>query len=373
MSVGVNQGPFGTLAYVALQALSYVTGNLDREGGSLFHPFAVATASLFRALGVGTETWESRVGGFLSVLDQLPAGVLADEILTPGQGRIRALVILCGDPVRSVPGEARLREALASLECVITIDPFVNASGRYAHWLLPATTWVERGDVANASGILQTSSLLQTTSPAMAPFGESRHEADILDDLLAAMRLPRARLSRALRTLLDHVPFRGRGVPLPGPRAGAYLGRGPRTPGHRVRFWDASLEPETARLDPVAESLVRAPFVLMSRRRRLGHNGWVHGGVRDGDAESGAWMAAEDLAALGVEKGDLVELRSESAAIRVRAAAMAGVRRGTVVVPHGLPDVNVNAVIPSGPDAVERVSGQHWMTGIPVQVSKAPV
>src|SRR4051794_27539097 len=79
MSVGVNQGPFGTLAYVALQALAFVTGNLDREGGSLFHPLAVATARAFRALGVGTETWHSRLDGFPSVLDQLPGGVLADE------------------------------------------------------------------------------------------------------------------------------------------------------------------------------------------------------------------------------------------------------------------------------------------------------
>jgi hypothetical protein len=47
-----------------------------------------------------------------------------------------------------------------------------------------------------------------------------------------------------------------------------------------------------------------------------------------------------------------------------------GVMRGTVVVPHGLPDVNVNAIVPSGVDAIERVSGTSWMTGIPARVER---
>ena len=67
----------------------------------------------------------------------------------------------------------------------------------------------------------------------------------------------------------------------------------------------------------------------------------------------------------------MVEIRTDAGAIQLRAVASADVRRGTIVVPHGLPEVNVNAIIPSGPAAVERVSGQHWMTGIPVRVAPA--
>jgi formylmethanofuran dehydrogenase subunit D len=82
-------------------------------------------------------------------------------------------------------------------------------------------------------------------------------------------------------------------------------------------------------------------------------------------------MAPEDLAEPGIPGGGPIAIRSEAGAIVIDAAPLQDVRRGTVVVPHGLPDVNVNAVIPSGVAAVERISGQHWMTGVPVEVRAA--
>jgi anaerobic selenocysteine-containing dehydrogenase len=371
MSVGVNQGPFGTLAYVALQALSFMSGNFDREGGSLFHPLAVWTARAFHTFGVGTEAWQSRIGQFPSVLDQLPGAILADEILTEGRDRVRALVVLAGDPLRSVPGEDRLREALSKLDLLITIDPFENETGKLAHWLLPTTTWLERFDVANASAILQASSLLQAAAPVAKPWGESRHEAWILHRISRALGHAGIFDVARLLPLLERMPVSGRGAPFPRPAPGRYLGRGPRTPGRRARFWSAALGREVERLERAAESLVTPGFVLMSRRRRLGHNGWLHGGVRDGEAESAAWMAPADLAELGAPEGGRIEIRSEAGAVEIRALPQEEVRRGTVVVPHGLPDVNVNAIIPSGEAAVERMSGQHWMTGIPISVRLA--
>jgi anaerobic selenocysteine-containing dehydrogenase len=308
------------------------------------------------------------VGGFPSVLDQLPGAVLADEILTSGPGRIRALVVIAGDPVRSVPGERRLREALGALDLLVTLDPFENETGRSAHYLLPTTTWLERFDTANAGLVLQQAPLLQVASPVMEPWGQSRTEARILHGILRGAGISSLFNVARIEPLLERLPFSGRGVPVPRPRPGSYLGRGPRTPGRRVRFWDAALEPEIERLERVAEAIPRTGFVLMSRRRRLGHNGWLHGAQRAGEAESAAWMAPEDLISLGLPEGGKVELQTEAGTIRIDAVPDADVRRGTVVVPHGLPDANVNAVIPSGPGAVERISGQHRMTGIPLQV-----
>lgn len=371
MSVGVNHGPLGTLAYVALQALSFLSGNFDREGGSLFHPMAVWTARAFHFFGVGAEAWQSRIGSFASVLDQLPGAILADEIRTDGPDRVRALVVIAGDPLRSVPGEDRLREALGALDLLVTIDPFENETGKLAHWLLPTTTWLERFDLANAAAILQASSMLQSASPVSPPWGESRHEAWILHRIARELgHAGRFDVARLL-PLIERLPSLGRGAPFPRPAPGRYLGRGPRTPGHRVRFWGPALAAEVERLERVASALAAPGFVLMSRRRRLGHNGWIHGGVRDGDTESAAWMAPADLAELGAPAGGRVEIRSDAGAIEIRALPQEDVRRGTVVVPHGLPDVNVNAIIPSGAVAAERISGQHWMTGIPISVRLA--
>ena len=91
MSVGVNQGPFGTLCYIVLQALTYLSGHCDRQGGVLFHPLAVWVAEVAQRCGLGTTPDRSRVGQLLSVLNSLPGGILADEILTPGPEQIRAL------------------------------------------------------------------------------------------------------------------------------------------------------------------------------------------------------------------------------------------------------------------------------------------
>ncbi len=145
------------------------------------------------------------------------------------------------------------------------------------------------------------------------------------------------------------------------------------TPGHRVRFWHRRFDGEPARLAEHERALQQASsgFVLLGRRRRIGHNGWLHGGTRDGAPEAEAWLAPEDLASLGLTDGALLEVRSESGAVVLPARGRDGVQRGTVVVPHGEKSMNVNAVLPSGPAHVERVSGMLHMTGLPVEVRPA--
>jgi formate dehydrogenase len=368
MSVGVNHGSFGTLCYVALQALAYVTGNFDRRGGLLFAPTALGMAKLFRALGLGHRKQRSRVGGFESVLDTLPGAILADEILEAGKEQIRALIVVAGDPLRSIPGEARLREAFDALELRVSVDLFENETGRLADWFLPATSWLERADVAVMTGILQQAPLLPTTAAVVSPSADARHEARILLDLLAAVD---GSLAARLMARSCDLPWQrrfsrlGRGIRVPMPQPGRFL-EGDRV----VRFFGSEIAAEVERLlrgSAAVEDGPR-PFTLIGRRRRLGHNTWLHGGERDGEAETVAWMAATDLAALGIPSGGTVRIESLSGGLEIVAAPKDGVAPRTIVVPHGLPTINVNALIPSGPGSVERVSGQHQMTGISVSV-----
>jgi anaerobic selenocysteine-containing dehydrogenase len=165
------------------------------------------------------------------------------------------------------------------------------------------------------------------------------------------------------------------GLPTPRPQPGRYLGRGPRTPGHRVQFWHADLTPEPARLAVYAATLQGspgAPFTLICRRRRLGHNSWLHEAVHDGDPDGAAWLAPADMMALGVSAGGEVLVQTTSATLRMPALSVTGVPQGIVVVPHGVPGINVNALIPTGVTMLEPLSGQHHMTGIVVQVTRAP-
>jgi formylmethanofuran dehydrogenase subunit D len=110
-------------------------------------------------------------------------------------------------------------------------------------------------------------------------------------------------------------------------------------------------------------------LTLICRRRRLGHNSWLHGAAHNGQAEDAAWFAPSDLADLGLPHGGTVRLQTASASLQIDAVPVEEVTAGVVVVPHGLPNANVNALIPSGAERLEPLSGQHRLTGIPVQVS----
>jgi formate dehydrogenase len=396
-----------------LQALTYLAGQCDRQGGVLFHPLTVWAAEVARRCGLGTTPIRSRVGQLPSVLSTLPGGILADEMLTPGPEQIRALIVVAGDPLTSIPGEARLRQALRQAECVICLDLFQNTTGREADLILPTTSWLERWDIATTTALFQQTSLLQYTRPIRAAPASVRSEANILAEMSLALGRPLfgsralARLWQcltwdtglaALSTVLlwpARLVYRGAwGLPTPRPQPGCYLGRGPRTPGHRVRFWHPDLATEPVRLEAYAAALgVPQPlpncaatavqvldgtldtlrcgtmFTLICRRRRLGHNSWLHEAVHDGDPDGAAWLAPADMVALGIPAGGEVLVQTTSTTLRIPALAVAGVPQGIVVIPHGVPGLNVNALIPTGVRMLEPLSGQHRMTGIAVQVT----
>lgn len=368
MSVGVNQSGFGTLCYVLLQALAWVSGNLDRAGGMVFNPTSRVFERGFRIAGLDRGA-ASRVGGFSTLLGSLPGGILADELLTEGDERVRAMLVVAGDPLRSVPGGARLQRALTSLDTLVCVDMFRSRTAAHADVVLPATSWLERWDVATTTIPFQVASLVQAAGPVVAPHADARHDHRILSDLAIAMNLPGPwRLGRLPWTKLLPAPRRG-GFRAPRVRPGSFLRR------RTVTLWNDALARELARLEAtVPGDSSGRDFVLMCRRRRLGHNSWLHGGTREGAAEACAWMRAEDLAALGLDqpgRESLVEIETQAGRMRLPVAAHEGLPPRTVVVPHGLPDLDVNALIPAGPEHVERLSGQHRMTAIPASVRLA--
>lgn len=171
MSVGVNQGPFGTLCSIALQALAVLTNNFDRQGGILFQPLGQYLKAL-----LAPQSLPSRLGRYPASIGGLPCGILADEIRTPGPGQIRALIVIGGNPMAAAPDTLALRSAFEQLDLLISIDLFENQTGRLSHVLLPSTSWLERCDVAGWDSLVEHHPVLQV-SPAIGvgcPFGEKR-------------------------------------------------------------------------------------------------------------------------------------------------------------------------------------------------------
>src|SRR5918998_833543 len=126
----------GTLASWLVDVLNVLTGNLDREGGAMF-PLAAAgqrNSSGVSGTGKGVRLgrWQSRVRGLPETFGELPVACLAEEIDTPGEGQVRALITVAGNPVVSAPNSERLERAIEGLDFMLAIDIYVNETTRHA-------------------------------------------------------------------------------------------------------------------------------------------------------------------------------------------------------------------------------------------------
>jgi anaerobic selenocysteine-containing dehydrogenase len=146
--IGTCTQEFGTLASWLVDVLNALTGNLDREGGAMFTTAAAGARNTVGVPGHGrgfaTGRWRSRVRGLPEVLGELPVACLAEEIDTPGEGQVRALITCAGNPVLSAPNAGRLERALSGLDFMVSVDLYVNETTRHAGVVLPAPAPLSR-------------------------------------------------------------------------------------------------------------------------------------------------------------------------------------------------------------------------------------
>jgi anaerobic selenocysteine-containing dehydrogenase len=163
--IGTHTTRFGTLASWLVDVINLVTGNLDRPGGAMF-PKAAHERPRHRPFRRGR--WESRVHGYPEVRGEFPVATLADEILTPGTEQVRALITVAGNPVVSTPDADRLDRAIASLDLVISVDPYRNETTRHADVLLPPPSALQRSHYDLAFYQLSVRNVVNY-SPALFP------------------------------------------------------------------------------------------------------------------------------------------------------------------------------------------------------------
>lgn len=145
--MGTTVQEYGTLCSWLIDVLNVLTGHLDREGGAMF-----AKAPAFSAntagkpgigKGVGTGRRKSRVSGAPEVMGEFPMVCLAEEIDTPGEGQVRALLTVAGNPVLSAPNGSRLSAALDKLDFMVSVDIYLNETTRHADVILPGLSPLE--------------------------------------------------------------------------------------------------------------------------------------------------------------------------------------------------------------------------------------
>ncbi len=143
--IGLCTQEFGTLAHWLVCAISLLTGKLDAAGGMMFPRPATSAA----APGFGGDPvppygrWQSRVRGFPETCGELPASLMAEELMAPGKDKVRGVITLCGNPVLSVPNGKRIREALETVDFMVAIDIYINETTSQADIILPSTVQME--------------------------------------------------------------------------------------------------------------------------------------------------------------------------------------------------------------------------------------
>ncbi len=427
-STGVNMGTNGSLSYWLQEVTNAVSGNLDRRGGSLVGKGIFDFARFGKKYGVMNRRHQSRVGGFTAVNDAFPGAILADEILTPGPRQVRALFVTGGNPLITMPNSARLRDAFRELELLVTVDVFLNETASLAHYVLPATSPLQRPDLPFVFPLflgMQARPYLQATERVLPPQGEQRDEATIYLDLARACgvglfgsKIAQTAVETARRVWGWRHPDRKHEVPqewllsallrvggegkfadllrekhgrLRAPHAGGdFLGARCVTDDGKVRLAPPLLVEQAGKLeDDFAAEIGRAGTLkLITKRAVTTHNSWTHNFeefLEGGRDTNHVYMHHDDAARLGLAAGDYADVVSATATVRLPVRLLDDLQPGTVAVPHGwghqharglsvaskTSGVNVNILAADGTDRIERVSGMAHLTGIPVEIRPA--
>lgn len=184
--IGVCTQQFGTLATWLVFVINAALGSLDRRGGAVFAKPATWIPMLAKPPDQdGSDGWQfgryrSRVRGVPEILDQFPVGCLAEEIETPGEGQIRALITVAGNPVVSAPGARRLPAALEKLEAMIAIDNWLNETTRHAHVILPGLSPLEHPHIDGLYWSYATASAVKWSEAVFTPEPERPTEWELL-------------------------------------------------------------------------------------------------------------------------------------------------------------------------------------------------
>ncbi len=171
--IGTTTQLFGTTASWIVDLLNVLTGNLDRPGGAMW-PKAAAGAANTKGVerygrGARFGRWRSRVRGLPELFGELPVATLADEIETPGDGQVRALITLAGNPCVSTPNSGRLAAALDQLELVVSVDIYLNETTRHADVILPVPSPLERSHYDLALYGLAIRNVANYSPPVVTP------------------------------------------------------------------------------------------------------------------------------------------------------------------------------------------------------------
>lgn len=421
--VGVSTQEFGAICQWLINVINIVTGNLDKKGGAMFTLPAVdlvGEGSVMRSSPGSFNSYQSRVRKLPEFSDELPVAALAEEILTEGEGKIRALFTSAGNPVLSTPNGTKLDKALSSLDFMVSVDFYLNETTKHAHYILPPTSALEHDHYDLIFNVFAVRNTARYNQPLFTPEPGMLHDWEIFSDLTKRLELTRAgkelpkdiiKTKLTPASIIDHAlksgPYGNKGPHnkemslelLKNSPHGVDLG--PLTPSFPERLYteDKSIHlfPEILKEDlprlktKFSEwekfSSDKSHFLLIGRRHLRSNNSWMHNlpKLMTGKARCTVMIHPSDANHLGIINEEEVIVESSVGKIQIPVEITEELMQGVVSIPHGFghnrvgtnqkvatefSGVSINDL--TDDQAIDEFSGNAAFSGIKVSIRKQP-
>lgn len=406
--MGASVQQFGAVCQWAIQVINILSGNLDREGGALLNSPAFGYITKGESGAGSLGRFKTRVRGLPEFGGELPAAAMAEEILTPGEGQLRAMVTMAGNPVLSSTNGTGLDKAFESLEFMASVDFFINETTRHADIILPPTGPLEHDHYDLAFNRLAVHNVTRMNEAVFdAPEG-TMHDWQILNGLgvaLAKRKNLEAKPLPAPDQLIDfgiqmgfYGEAKGHDMALTMDKIRQHphgLDLGPLQPslterlctenGH-IQLLPEYIVTDLPRLQRVAEQDNADGLLLIGRRHVRSNNSWLHNSQRlvKGKPRWKLLMHPEDMAERNLRDDDSVTISSRVGSVETQVSASDEVMRGVVCLPHGWGHKRsgVQLQVASQQDGVsindltddqfvDELSGNAALNGVPVTVTAA--
>ncbi|WP_051202071.1 molybdopterin-dependent oxidoreductase [Ferrimonas senticii] len=354
--MGVSTQAFGTLCQWAIQVLNLLTGNLDSVGGTLVSTPAINPAGPSDRAKGHFGRWHSRVRGLAEFSKELPCAVMAEEITTAGAGQIKAMITIAGNPVLSTPSADNLDKALASLDFMVSVDPYLNETTRHADLILPPASPLAHSHYDLIFNKFAVRNYAKYSKPVFARAADERLDHEIFNGLALALAaangmplqpLPAPEAMLALG--LADGPYANSDNPLtPEQLLSAEHGidLGPLTPSlparlctdnGRINAFPAPIATDIARLQQQMDRPTSSELTLIGKRDLRSNNSWMHNlpYLVKGKPRCVLLVHPNTLTKLHLSDGETAQLSANGNQLTVTIAASDDVHPEVVCLPHG--------------------------------------
>lgn len=354
--LGLSTQEFGGVCQWLVNVLNCITGNMDSEGGALFTLPIVDVVGMSKMTGM-TGSFDKRqtnVRNLPEFTGEFPVVALAEEILTPSENQIKAMVTLAGNPVLSTPDGKKLEKALDSLEYMVAIDIYLNETTKYANIILPTTTGLE---TPLYDLIFNQFSVRNTSKYSEALFEKEenqKHDWEVLKELTERMSGKKnpLNLEQTLDYLLQFSPYKEAKLSVEelkkyphGLDFGALKPQLPKrlfTKDKKIELAPPLLVADLERLDKQLKHWEKQinseyPFALIGRRHLRSNNSWMHNSKNliKGKKRCTLLIHSKDAEALTIKNGQTVSVISDVGKVNIPIEITDTMMEGVLSMPHG--------------------------------------